>query len=92
MGSVWSGIISSVIVFVGIMLALVFAGMVLVKREVVTKETMIRVIISVAVFVVIFRGSDSVIGWRAFDVYVKAIEFLAAVIGAGCYWIGSNQR
>ena len=24
--------------------------------------------------------------------YLKAIEFLAAVIGAGCYWIGSNER
>ena len=33
-----------------------------------------------------------VIGNSVYDVYVKAIEFLAAVVGAGCYWVGSNPR
>lgn len=92
MGSVMSDLILSIIIFAGTMFVLIFAGMVLVKREVITKETMIRIIISIVVFVVIYWGSGFVIGWREFNVYVQAIEFLAAVIGAGCYWIGSNKR
>ncbi len=92
MGSVMSDIILSVTIFAGTMFVLIFAGMVLVKREVIKKEVMIRIIISIAVFVVIYWGSGFVIGWREFNVYVQAIEFLAAVIGAGCYWIGSNKR
>mgnify|MGYP001110497097 CR=1 FL=1 len=92
MGSVMSDLILSIIIFAGTMFVLIFAGMVLVKREVIAKETMIRIIISIVVFVVIYWGSGFVIGWREFNVYVQAIEFLAAVIGAGCYWIGSNKR
>ena len=56
-----------------------------------TKEGMQRTILSVVVFAIIYWSSDFVIGWREFNVYVKAIEFLAAVIGAGCYWIGSKK-
>lgn len=56
-----------------------------------TKEVMQRTILSVVVFAIIYWSSDFVIGWREFNVYVKAIEFLAAVIGAGCYWIGSKK-
>lgn len=92
MGNVMSSLILSVIILAGIMFVLIYAGMVLVKREAITKETMIRAIISIVVFVVIYWGSGFVIGWREFNVYVQAIEFLAAVIGAGCYWIGSNKR
>ena len=92
MGNVMSSLILSVIILAGIMFVMIHAGMVLVKREAITKETMIRAIISIVVFVVIYWGSGFVIGWREFNVYVQAIEFLAAVIGAGCYWIGSNKR
>ena len=92
MGNVMSSLILSVIILAGIIFVLIYAGMVLVKREAITKETMIRAIISIVVFVVIYWGSGFVIGWREFNVYVQAIEFLAAVIGAGCYWIGSNKR
>ena len=92
MGNVMSSLILSVIILAGIMFVLIYAGMVLVKREAITKETMIRAIISIVVFVVIYWGSGFVIGWREFNVYVQAIEFLAAVIGAGCYWIGGNKR
>ena len=92
MGNMMSSLILSVIILAGIMFVLIYAGMVLVKREAITKETMIRAIISIVVFVVIYWGSGFVIGWREFNVYVQAIEFLAAVIGAGCYWIGSNKR
>ena len=36
--------------------------------------------------------SGPIIGWTGYDMNLKGIEFLSAVIGAGCYWIGSNQR
>ncbi len=49
-------------------------------------------ILSVIMFAVIYWGSDYVIGWNEYNVYIKAIEFLAAVIGAGSYWIGSNKQ
>lgn len=54
-------------------------------------STIQRAIISLVVFAVIYLLSDFIIGWRAFDIYLKGIEFLAAVIGAGCYWIGSRE-
>ena len=50
-----------------------------------------RALISLAVFAVIYILSDIIIGYGVYDVYLKAIEFLAAVIGAGCYYIGSNK-
>ena len=56
------------------------------------KNTIKRAIISVVIFAVIYILSGLVIGWHGYDMYLKAIEFLAAVIGAGCYWIGSNER
>ncbi len=57
-----------------------------------TKETGIRAIISLAIFVGIYFLSGPIIGWTQYDMYLKSIEFLTAVIGAGCYWIGSNKR
>lgn len=56
------------------------------------ENTIKRAIISVAIFAVIYILSGPIIGWTNYDMYLKAIEFLAAVIGAGCYWIGSNER
>ena len=56
------------------------------------KNTIKRAIISVVIFAVIYILSGPIIGWHNYDMYLKAIEFLAAVIGAGCYWIGSNKR
>jgi len=44
------------------------------------------------VFAVIYILSGFIIGWHSYDMYLKAIEFLAAIIGAGCYWIGSNEQ
>ncbi|MDU5532372.1 MAG: hypothetical protein E6066_09060 [Oscillospiraceae bacterium] len=55
-------------------------------------DTIKRVLISVVVFLVIYFLSGPIIGWTNYDMYLKGIEFLAAVIGAGCYWIGSNKR
>ena len=56
------------------------------------KETVIRAIISLAIFAGIYFLSGPIIGWTNYDMYLKGIEFLAAVIGAGCYWIGSNKH
>lgn len=55
-------------------------------------NTIKRAIISIAVAVVIYLLSGFIIGYTQYDMYLKAIEFLAAVIGGGCYWIGSNER
>lgn len=62
------------------------------------KNKIKRAVISVVIFTVIYILSGYIIGWSlptywglpSFD--NKAIVFLAAVIGAGCYWIGSNER
>ena len=44
------------------------------------------------VFVIIYVLSGPIIGYTNYDMYLKGIEFLSAVIGAGCYWIGSNKK
>ena len=56
------------------------------------KQTRIRAIVSIAVFAAIYLLSGPVIGWTGYDMYLRGIEFLAAVIGAGCYWIGSRPN
>ncbi|WP_241426605.1 hypothetical protein [Dysosmobacter acutus] len=55
-------------------------------------NTAVRAIITVAVFLLLYCLSGPVIGWTQYDMYLKGIEFLAAVIGAGCYWIGRNKK
>ena len=57
-----------------------------------TKHTILRAAVTLAVFAVIYIFSEPLIGWRMYDAHLRAIEFLAAVIGAGCYWIGSSGR
>ena len=56
------------------------------------KQTLIRALISAAVFAAIYLLSGPIIGWTGYDMYLRGIEFLAAVIGAGCYWIGSRPN
>ncbi len=51
-----------------------------------------RVIISVIVFVAVYIISGILIGWHGYDALLQGIKVLTAVIGAGCYWIGSNER
>ena len=57
-----------------------------------TKNTIKRALVSIAVFAAIYLLSGPFIGWTGYDMNLKGIEFLSAVVGAGCYWIGSNQR
>lgn len=92
MGSIFSAVIFSFVVFAAVASVLFVAGILLVNKGIITKEELKRAIISLVVFAVIYLGSEFVIGSSAYNVYVKAIEFLSAVVGAGCYWIGSNQR
>ncbi len=61
-------------------------------KDTIHNETVVRVIVSLALFIGIYYLSGPIIGWTQFDMVLKGIEFLAAVIGAGCYWIGSNKR
>ena len=56
------------------------------------KNEIKRAVISVVIFAVIYILSGFIIGWHSYDLYLKALEFSAAIIGAGCYWIGSNER
>ena len=47
------------------------------------KESVLRAIISLALFMGIYFLSGRIIGWAHYDIYLKGIEFLAAVTGAG---------
>jgi len=52
-----------------------------------------RAIVAVIILVIVyFVGDIFLVSAPAYDAVVKAIEFLAAVVAAGCYWIGSNER
>ena len=51
-----------------------------------------RAIISVIVGVVVYILC-CVCGYHgSYDMYLQALKMLTAVIGAGCYWIGSNEK
>ncbi len=54
-------------------------------------RTFLRAVISVAVFVIVYYGASFVTDWSSYDSSLKTIQYLAAVIGAGCYWIGSRK-
>lgn len=92
MASILSTTIFSIVVLTAIASVLFLIGSVLAAKGVITKEELKRALISAVVFAVIYLGSEFVIGNSVYDVYVKPIEYLAAVVGAGCYWIGSNRQ
>lgn len=51
------------------------------------KQAAIVVVITAAVYLL----SGLIIGYTHYDMYLRAIEFLATIIAGGCYWIGSNE-
>ena len=55
-------------------------------------QTVKRAIIAVVIASAVYLLSGPIIGYTNYDMYLGAIEFLAAVIAGGCYWIGSNER
>ena len=52
-------------------------------------HTIKRAIIAVVIAAAVYFLSGPIINY---DMYLRAIEFLAAIIAGGCYWIGSNER
>ena len=56
------------------------------------KRNIKRAIITLAVFVVIYVATPMLIAFRDYDLYIDALRVLGAIIGAGCYWIGSNEH
>ena len=51
-----------------------------------------RAIITLVVFVVIYVVTPMLIAFKGYDMYMDALRVLGAIIGAGCYWIGSNEH
>ena len=89
---IYSEMFITLLLAVVFLLVLGYAGHVLVKNEIMTADTLKRAMAAITVFIAIYFGSGLVIGWTGYDMYLRAIEFLAAVIGGGCCWIGSNKR
>lgn len=56
------------------------------------KNQITRAIISVVLFVAIYFISGLLVKNPSYDMYVQTLKVLASVIGAGSYWIGSNER
>ena len=50
------------------------------------RDTITRVLVSAAVFAILYFVSLMI------GVTSREIRFLGAVIGTGCYWIGSNKK
>ena len=51
-----------------------------------------RVITTLAILVITYFLAGWIISWHSYDAYLNAIKFLTAVIAAGCYWVGSNNK
>ena len=56
------------------------------------KEQAVRVVITIVVFFVLYFFLPLLVQYKSYDVYVEAICILAAVVGAGLYWVGSNKN
>lgn len=54
-------------------------------------RTIKRAIITAIVFLVVFIGAGIVTRVPTYDGLIKTLEFLSAIIAAGCYWVGSNS-
>ena len=55
-------------------------------------HTIKRAVTAVVIAAVVYLISGPVIGYTQYDMYLKGMEFLAAVVAGGCYWIGSGGR
>lgn len=54
-------------------------------------QTMKRAILSVIVFAVVYFLFDLLLKSNTYDVYLDGLRISTAVLGAGCYWIGSRE-
>ena len=87
MGSIVTTGLMGVVLVLILILFLNALGNILVKKELVTRDASRRGIISIVLFAVIFYCAEM----PPYDINIEAIKFLSAVIGAGCYWIGSRR-
>ena len=86
MSSIYTTIFITLFLAILCLLGLAYIGGILVQKEVMTADTLKRGIAAIAVFGVIFFSAYFDSG------YVTDLQYLAAVIGGGCCWIGSNKR
>lgn len=56
------------------------------------KELVMRGVITIVVFFALYFLLPLLLQYKNYDVYAQAICILAAVVGAGLYWVGSNSR
>lgn len=56
------------------------------------KEIIMRIVIAIVIFFVLYFFLPLLLQYNSYDVYVQAICILAAVVGAGLYWVGSNKK
>jgi len=56
------------------------------------KRTVIRVVVSIIVGAIVFFLGGPIIRWTGYDMFLQAIFYLAGIIAAGCYWIGSAKN
>ena len=55
------------------------------------KSLLKRIVVSILLFVIVFWGSPYIMESAVYDIVARAIELCAAVLAAGCYWIGSRE-
>ena len=91
MGSIVTTGLMGVVLVLILILFLNALGNILVEKELVTRDASRRGIISIVLFAVIFYCADFVLQMPPYDINIEAIKFFSAVIGAGCYWIGSRR-
>lgn len=56
------------------------------------KELGMRIVVTIAVFFVLYFFLPVLLQYKSYDVYVRSVCILAAVVGAGLYWVGSNNK
>lgn len=86
MSNFYADILMMLFLTVLCLLGVAYLGSILVRKGIMAADTWKRGIAAVAVFVILFFLVYLDAG------YVSDVHFLAAVIGAGCCWIGSNKR
>lgn len=55
------------------------------------KTLVMRGVITIVVFLVLYFLLPLLLQYKNYDVYTQAICIFAAVVGAGLYWVGSNS-
>ena len=86
MSNFYTDILMMLFLTVLCLLGAAYIGSILVRNGIIAADRWKRGISAIAVFVILVFMVYLDAG------YVSDVHFLAAVIGAGCCWIGSNKR